>query len=151
MLIKEDKQKEIDGKKVEIYINKLTGKEGTLKEHTFRPCMRKEGRLNKGASDKGRITRMSTIHTNRKSTNGRITHQQVVNEIIGTKKVSHSRIVKGERVIIKKTINITKPIRKTIKHIQETPNAISRKTAILSFYDKVQVNKNKNDKSKKEK
>lgn len=128
MLVKTDKVKvtEVGGKKVRntIYLEKTPGKNGSLidgKEGTLKELTPKPSIRHELRRDKGKTDKGRIVDPNIVKTNRKPTKGRVI-QVIGAKKIAH-----------------------------ETPNAISRKTALLAFNDKVAVNKSKNDKSKKEK
>jgi hypothetical protein len=116
MLVKTKQNKQGE----QLYINKFTGVEGTLGQHTFKPSMRSSMRD---------TLRAPRVVTNRKSTKGRRIYMQIVNKIIG-KNILTNEVVKA-------------PIKTIIKHIQETPDAIRRKTAMFDFNEKLLVHKSK--------
>ena len=104
----------------QLYVNSFTGVEGTLGQHTFKPSMRQ------GMRESLRVPRVTT---NRKSTKGRRIYMQIVNKILFRDELTNE-VVKGAT-------------KKVIKHIQETPNAINRKTALFNFNERLLVLKSK--------
>ena len=140
------KIKEFPNKSEDIYINLITGQEGTLSKigTSVTPSDRVNKRHSKFTTPK--------VRSNRKFNRGRNIYYQIVNTIIGKKK-PRSRNVRNEegeiigtRAIIR---NITAPFisekgnKRVIKHVQESHSAIQRKIALLNFYDKVEINKSK--------
>jgi hypothetical protein len=104
----------------QIYVNKFTGVEGTLGQHTFRPSIRQSMR---------ETIRAPRVVTNRKSTRGRRIYMQIVNKILFKNELTNE--------VVKATT------KRVIKHIQETPDAIQRKTALFNFNERLLVLKSK--------
>lgn len=149
MLVKTEKVSKT-GK--DIYLNKLTGKEGVLSSHEIDASSRRERRfgkipINRHISD-NRSGRVNVVKSNSKTTKGRVL-QVIDTKVIKTKKISVPRTNrKGEtryKTIVIKTIEKINPI----KVLHETHDSIRRKTNLLNFLERVQANKVKNDKSKK--
>lgn len=131
MLVKTEKVSKT-GK--DIYLNKLTGKEGVLSSHEIDASSRRERRfgkipINRHISD-NRSGRVNVVKSSRKSTKGRVLQ------------VIKSTVFYRDKEPVKYNA-------RTIIH--ETSNSIRRKTNLLNFLERVQANKAKNDKSKKEK
>ncbi len=127
MLVKTN-QKDKNGKDLGIYQNALTGQKGKLNSLE------------------------NKVRTNRKSTLGRRIDYQTVNKVIGEVEIlrnvhnSDNSIKvdsRGIKIRKLKKIKITESVNKTIKHVQETPNALRRKIALLSFMDRIEVLKSK--------
>jgi hypothetical protein len=133
------KIKEFPNKSEDIYVNLITGQEGTLSQigTSVTPSDRVNKRHSKFTTPK--------VRSNRKFTRGRNIYYQTVNEIVGTKKRQRKVRDENGKVIGTREIvtNITKSIGKVVKHVQESYSAIQRKTSLLEFYDKVESNKSK--------
>lgn len=120
----------------QIYVNKFTGVEGTLGQHTFRPSIRQSMR---------ETIRAPRVVTNRKSTKGRRIYLQSITKNVEVfdrfEKLRDKRgMLTGK---VKRLTTFKDKVVKTIKHIQETPNAIQRKTALFNFNEKLLVLKSK--------
>ena len=112
------KIKSFSDKTKDIYTNLLTGVEGTLSEVGR---VDPSDRVNKRHGLDG----IPKVRSNRKTTKGRNIYYQTVmdaNQI-------PFRNENGKK--------------RTIKHVQESFNAIQRKTTLLTFYDKIEVDKHK--------
>lgn len=114
---------------VKIYMNTITGQEGTIAQ--IGRSVTPSDRVNKRHGTSG----IAKVRSNRKPTKGRRIYYQVIAlfEKFDPKKGKGKAILNelGEQ----KT--------KTVKHVQESSNAIQRKTSLLNFYDRVELNKAK--------
>ncbi|MFW6272202.1 MAG: hypothetical protein ACOC2U_00265 [bacterium] len=142
MLVKTNEKEKTTGR--DIYENALTGERGTLDRHRATPSIRYEKR------NKDR----NKVNTNKSSTKGRrIYFQDIVDvKVIKTKRKKLMRDFDGNIVLNKRTkkpryhtVEIETPIvkRTSIKHIQETPAALERKSIYLETLDRIDINKSK--------
>jgi len=133
MIVKTRKDK--NGK--QIYTNAITGQEGLIDQIAVSPSQRRGKRNFQSAIQK--------VRTNRKATLGRNVYYQhiykiedVFNGFNTVRNTDTGEIIKVERLTTKKPV-----LKKTIKHIQETPNAIRRKTSHFNLLERIELNKSK--------
>ena len=140
MIIKTNKTKKVNDVIKPIYYNKLTGKEGTLTEMTFISSQRR---------DRKDVLSNAVVRTNRKSTKGRRIYFQIIKKSVVVfdkfqKVFSKSgELLRTDRLTTRKLITV-----KTIKHVQETPDAIRRKIAYNDTLANIELDARKYDKSK---
>lgn len=84
------------------------------------------------------------VKTNRKATPGRRIHQQKVVQIISSfTRIYERKNRKGEIRKVTRIIKVVKSTGKSIRHIQETPNALFRKSIHFNLLEKIELNKSK--------
>lgn len=112
------KIKSFSDKSKDIYANLITGVEGTLSE---------VGRVDPSdrVNKRHGLSGTPKVRSNRKTTKGRNIYYQTVMDA-------------NQMPLIKENGK-----HKAIKHVQESFNAIQRKTTLLTFYDKIEVDKHK--------
>jgi len=107
---------------VKIYMNTITGQEGTISQ--IGRSVVPSDRVNK----RHPIVGTPKVRSNRKPTIGRIIYYQVVKLFKAGKPILNELGEQKQRVI---------------KHVQETHDAIQRKTSLLNFYERIELNKAK--------